>query len=102
MRRSLDEEVFGVDPCTRQPLDSTHERATCGLVIPVLPPISSIAFGFSRIQSNARDQRAPLRVLSFQRTLRPRALYPIIVAPMSLPTETAESRSKVAYANLPC
>ena len=94
--------VFGVDPWTRQPLDSTHERATCGLVIPVLPPISSIAFGSSRILSKARDLRAPLRVLSFQRTLRPRALYPIVVTPMSLPTETAGSRSKVAYADLPC
>ena len=83
-------------------MDSTHERATCGLVIPVLPRISSITPRSSRILSNARDLRAPLRVLSFQRTLRPRALYPIIVAPMSLPTETAGSRSKVAYANFLC
>ena len=83
-------------------MDSTHERATCGLVIPVIPHSSSITPGSSRIWSNARDLRAPLRVLSFQRTLRARALYPIVVTPMSLPKETAGSTAKVAYANLPC
>ena len=66
--------------------------------------VGARGFGTSRIRSNARDLRAPLRVLSFQRTLRPGVLYPIIVTPMSHPTETAGSKSKVAvaYANLLC